>query len=966
MRKYVSAAMLLTLGSSLYASCDNLFISEYIEGSSYNKAIELYNPTASDIDLSSYSVELFSNGSATPTGSMTLSGTIAAGSTYVLANASAAAEVLAVADVTNSSVINFNGDDAFTLSQNGAVIDAIGQVGVDPGTSWSGDFKDETMLRLSSVTQGDSVETDVFDPSIEWTALPKDTFTNLGTHSVDGCSNTSSSSSEMSSSSSSESSSSSSSAPAFDLIHDIQGTDDISAMNGADVTVEAVVVGKFDGLKGYFIQEEDDDADNNPLTSEGIFVYCASTACSSVAVNIGDTVQISGTVGEFYHNTQISSITSVTDLGIANAMPTPATVQLPVSDVNAFEAFEGMLVEATASTGDLTVSETYNLGRYGEFTVASDGRPMQFTQTNTPSATGYATHQDALAHRTLLIDDGITSQNPDPVVYPDGELSATNTLRSGYTIGSIKGCMNYSFGKFRIQPTQNITFNTTTNSREEIPANVGGDMKVASFNVLNYFNTFSGCTGGVNGTTMDCRGADNTEEFNRQREKIITALHTIDADVFGLMEIENDGYGGDSAIADLVNGLNSVAGSGTYAFVDADALTGTLNALGTDAIKVGFIYKRNSVALGKTFAAYLDNDNKNRPTLIQTFIHIATGDSVTLSVNHFKSKGSDCDALGDPNQNDGQGNCNITRTQAATTLLNVLSTEFPAAEKIMIMGDLNAYAKEDPIENIKSAGYDNLSQLFHGDNTYSYIYNGESGSLDHALSSAKLTQSVTGITEWHINTDEPKVLDYNTEYKSATQISQYYNTSAFRSSDHDPIIVGFNLDVVTSSSSSSESSSSNSSSSESSSSSSSSIGGGSSSSSSSSQSSNSSSSSSAPFEANDVCDGVNLGTVSSFFNSGSLTDSIQRDTDDVDYYSVTAAEDGVMTIIQKPRHSRWASLSIGSTCGVDDIYSRVNSKKKKKVSFDVTAGQTIYFWADTTGYVNTKVRPYRVTVSFSK
>lgn len=172
--------------TATYAS--NLFFSEYIEGSSYNKAIEIFNGTANDMDLSQYSVELYSNGSSTAGATLNLSGTLARGDVYIIANSQASAAILALADAT-SGVANFNGDDALVLKQNGAVIDSFGQVGIDPGNAWgTGDNTtiDHTLVRKSSITAGDPDSLNAFEPTLEWDIYPKDDITHLGTHTMDG------------------------------------------------------------------------------------------------------------------------------------------------------------------------------------------------------------------------------------------------------------------------------------------------------------------------------------------------------------------------------------------------------------------------------------------------------------------------------------------------------------------------------------------------------------------------------------------------------------------------------------------------------------------------------------------------------------------------------------------------------------------------------------------------------------
>jgi hypothetical protein len=321
---------------------------------------------------------------------------------------------------------------------------------------------------------------------------------------------------------------------------------------------------------------------------------------------------------------------------------------------------------------------------------------------------------------------------------------------------------------------------------------VGGSLKVASFNVLNYFTTID--TGApICGPSedMDCRGADSLVELNRQRDKIVQALALLDADVVGLIEIEN--HVTDAALVDLVNALNAEVGAGTYMAL-------ATGPIGTDAIKQALIYKPATVNPLGVFAV-LDSsvdptfiDTKNRPVLAQSFTEVATGEVFTIAVNHLKSKGSDCLDIGDPDQGDGQGNCPLTRTSAATALVNWLATDPTSSgdSDFLIVGDLNAYAMEDPVDAIKNGGYTDLIDAFGGsDQLYSYVFDGEVGYLDHALSSADLTQKVTGATVWHINADEPRILDYNTEF--GQEALGLYVDDQYRASDHDPVVVGLNL-----------------------------------------------------------------------------------------------------------------------------------------------------------------------------
>ncbi|AEG00064.1 ExeM/NucH family extracellular endonuclease [Methylomonas methanica] len=565
------------------------------------------------------------------------------------------------------------------------------------------------------------------------------------------------------------------------LISAIQGTGAISPVSGTVQHVEAVVTANFQGsgnLSGFFLQQTEADAD--PATSEGLFVF------SNSPVNVGDRVHVVGTVTEFNQLTELNSLTSLDACSSGNSLPAPVEVNMPFDfAANNPEQWEGMLISLPQT---LTVTENYNLARFGELLLSSGGRLLTPTQIALPGqAASDAAAGNAL--NQLLVDDGSNIQNPDPVIYPQpGDLSAANTLRSGYSLTGATGVLSYGFGAYRLEPTQVLNF-VADNARPALPsADATAALKVASFNVLNFFNG-----DGLGGGFPTARGANTQQEFTRQRDKIVKAIHELNADVLGLMEIENDGYAATSAIADLVAGLNQLAGTAQYAFVDPG-----VNKVGSDEITVGLIYQPAKVRpVGS--AAILDEavdprfiDNKNRPAIAQTFLDSRSNKMLTIAVNHLKSKGSACDDLNDPDTGDGQGNCNITRTSAAEALAAWLSNDPTQTDShnALIIGDLNAYAQEDPITALKNAGYVNLIETLVGNQTaYSFVFDGASGYLDHALANSNLAAQVKAVGEWHINADEPRALDYNTEFKSAAQIASFYAPDAFRSSDHDPLLV---------------------------------------------------------------------------------------------------------------------------------------------------------------------------------
>lgn len=761
--------------SALPASAE-LYFSEYIEGSSNNKALEIYNSSASGVDLGGHKVELYFNGSNSAGLTINLTGNIPANGVFVLAHGSANATISATANQTNSSGW-FNGDDAIVLKNGSAILDSIGQIGVDPGTEWGSAFTstaDNTLRRKTTIASGDTNATDSFDPAAEWEGYAQDTVDHLGTYQ--GSSNGGGDNDGNNGGNNGQC------GDAATRIAQIQGAGASSALAGSTTSIEAIVVANFqnaDQLGGFFVQDADSHSDNNPSTSEGIYI------ASTTPVAVGDRVRVTGAVAETFQLTQLTN-TTVTVCASNQPLPTPTTISLPVSSLDVFEAIEGMSV---AITQTLTVNETFQLGRYGQILLAN-GRLQQPTNIAEPGAAANALQAQNNLNK-LMMDDASNLQNPDPVIFPTPGLSAENTLRSGDTLANLRGVITYDFGVYRILPSIAPEF-IHTNSRPLAPvADSAANLKIASFNVLNFFNG-----NGAGGGFPTARGANTAAEFARQKAKIVSALVGLNADVIGLIEIENDGYSSTSAIAELAAALNSATGTSTWKYINPG-----VNKIGTDEIAVGFIYRSDkATAIGKS--AILDSsvdaqfiDTKNRPALAQSFRANSNRAIVTVAVNHLKSKGSDCNDLGDLDIGDGQGNCNITRTQAATALVNWLDTHPTGVNDrdYLIIGDLNAYAKENPITRIINAGYTDLIKQFGGDTAYSYVFDGQAGYLDHGLASNSLAAQVLYAADWHINADEPISLDYNTEFKSATQINSFYAADAYRSSDHDPLVVSLKL-----------------------------------------------------------------------------------------------------------------------------------------------------------------------------
>ncbi len=953
---------------TVQAETTDLFFSEYIEGSSFNKALEIFNGTGDAVSLINYSVELYSNGSAIASQTISLSGDLANEDVYVIAHSEASQTIKDVTDQFSSTVANFNGDDAVVLRKDGVIIDVIGQIGVDPGSEWGSGLTstaDNTLRRKNTTCEGDSDGADAFDPALEWDGFATDTFDGLGSHSafcgtpkinefsanttgddfeyveflgypstdysaytvleIEGDGSGAGYIDEVISIGTTDANGFSlislspgalengsitlllvenftgelgvdldtdndgafdatpwgtivdsvavndggvddrfygepvlgpnydgisSFAPGgasripdgfdtesatdwvrndFDLagipgftgtliegeayntpgepnqiftppgvcdypytsIPTIQGSGMESAYDdGMFVATKGVVVGDFQvGKRGFFLQDPVGDGD--PATSDGIFVYY-----TGLNVNEGEYIRVHGYVDEYDGLTEITGVSQAWYCGAGDPI-TPLELSFPVGDVNEFEAYESMLVTFPQ---DLYISEYFNFDRYGEIVLTSH-RHLTPTALFEPGSPEQATMAEFYLLDRITLDDGRTAQNPDPAIHPNGlEFTMDNLFRGGDLVTNVTGVMDYSFDLWRIQPTQGADY-TSMNPRTDLPEDVGGNLKVASFNVLNYFSTIDDgdwiCGPSED---MECRGADTYEEFTRERDKIFAALSIIDADIVGLMEIEN--HITDAAVMDLVNGLNAVLGAGTYDYV-------ATGPIGSDAIKVAIIYKTASVTPIGVYAI-LDSsvdprflDDYNRPTLAQTFEEIATGETVTVAVNHLKSKGSDCVDVGDPDLGDGSGNCNLTRKTAAEAMMDWLAAgpTGMGSMNTLIIGDLNSYDKEDPIDAVLAGADDeigtqddylDLIYTYIGEEAYGYVFDGQVGYLDHALANKWLFNQITGTTIWHINADEPDLIDYDTSYKKDAQ-DDLYLPDQYRSSDHDPVIIGMTL-----------------------------------------------------------------------------------------------------------------------------------------------------------------------------
>ncbi|KAB0640053.1 ExeM/NucH family extracellular endonuclease [Burkholderia latens] len=559
-------------------------------------------------------------------------------------------------------------------------------------------------------------------------------------------------------------------------IADIRHPGGRSPLAGRTTSIEAVVTAAFggaDGFGGFFVQQADAQRRHRPGVPEGLFVYAPNAR-----VRPGELVHVTGRIEQKYGRTQLT-LSGHAAVCARGQTVTPASLTLPVDDDAVFAAHEGMRVRFPQT---LTVSDTFELGRYGSI-VLSHGRLYAPTHVAPPAQA--AARAAVNARNRIVLDDGSSRVNPAIARYPPPALSAANTLRAGYTVRGVDGVLEKRYGTWRLQPVPAMApvFDAAPNPRTDAPArHPQADVRVASFNVFNYFNG-DGDGGGLGDQPV--RGAKTPAAFARQEAKIVAALRALGADVIGLMEIANNGYGEASAVQRLTARL----GDGWRAVHPGTA------RLGRDAIAVALLYDSRTIEpVGRASTVALDG--RNRQPLAQTFRRIGGIRAFTVAVNHLKSKNCPRAAGADLDQSDGQGCWNAARTRAAERIAAWLATTptGAAADGVLLIGDLNSYANEDPLRALEAHGYTNLVARFAGHAGYSYVFRGEAGNLDHALATSPLAARVKAVHAWHVNADEPVALQSVPDYKTPAQRAAYYASDAYRSSDHDPVVIDLALD----------------------------------------------------------------------------------------------------------------------------------------------------------------------------
>ncbi|WPU55751.1 ExeM/NucH family extracellular endonuclease [Stenotrophomonas acidaminiphila] len=549
--------------------------------------------------------------------------------------------------------------------------------------------------------------------------------------------------------------------PAVTAIGQVQGSGPRSPLEGRQVTVEGFVTADLRaGLGGVFLQ---DAGDGDPATSDALFVQLDPAR----ALPAGQWLRVTGTVQELAAGKGGQTLTALQaeTLAAARARPAPAVTVLEAVPAS-WEALEGMKVRITAP---LTLAGQDQLARHGELAVAFDGRLWQPTEL---AAAGTAENTALVAdnaRRRLRLDDGSSQRDPGRVSY----LPEAAQLRTGMVFRGVEGVVDQRHdGDYRLQLT--VALPVPAIERPQPPV-VAGALRIAAFNLENYFNG-----DGHGGGFPTLRGAKTFAQFQAQQAKLVATIRGLDADVAALMELENDGYGPDSAIAGLVRALNEGQGKDRHwAFVDAG------KGPGDNPIRVGIIYRAARVApVGKP--AVLEREpfgERSRVPLAQAFRMGRKGRPFVVVANHFKSKGCSEASGADADQNDGQGCWTATRVESARLLHQWLQRDPTGSGSVdaVLLGDFNAYAMEAPIRQLQADGWRDAFKVAGVPQPYSYVYNGLTGRLDHALLNPGMAARLKGAAEWHINADEADDAGY-----------QGRNVPGpWRSSDHDPLLLGF-------------------------------------------------------------------------------------------------------------------------------------------------------------------------------
>lgn len=510
---------------------------------------------------------------------------------------------------------------------------------------------------------------------------------------------------------------------------------------GSDVILEGIVSGVFAGereLGGFFLQQSE------PVP-QGIFVYGPAFARSEIAV--GQHLRLRGRFARFHGRPQVAQPALLRVCAEWRALE-PVLLSLPADEAQ----LDALLDLKVSFTQKLVVTGNYELGRYGSLLLTPEQRLFGSTSGGTPHPAG----QQWRIH----LDDGSYRSDPEPIPY----LGPEGTRRAGDAVTELTGILTHAFGAYRVHPTMPPVFQVDNPRPAAPPPLEAGSLRVATLNLENYF------------LTLRQRGAASREAQRRQRDKLRAAVHAIDADVLSLIEVENRPEAVQSLVDVLNDGLSPAQRYRALRHAPA----------GDDVIRQAILYRpARLVASGEA----ADSDSvHDRAPLLGWWTTVDGGERFGVVSVHLKSKVG-CPRAGDVDL--GQGCWNERRTAQVVRLLEWIDEErrdaVPAiavsaiAVPVIIAGDLNAYAGEDPIRALMTAGKrDLVAELNRQGPLYTYVFRGVAGQLDYLLGNPATGFQIVGGGIWHINADEPPFLAYDGRRPA---------TGPWRSSDHDPVWV---------------------------------------------------------------------------------------------------------------------------------------------------------------------------------
>ncbi|EJB5284956.1 ExeM/NucH family extracellular endonuclease [Vibrio vulnificus] len=759
----LAGAISSVLSGAALADINDIIITEYMEGGYNNKAVEITNLGTTDyVFPSTIDIAYQKDGAAwnrmnqsADQSKSALDGiTLAPGKTLVLRNpsntANEQAQITALeaaktkfgAQVVDATVY-YNGNDAVALRDvtnpdAPVILDVVGVVG--SADNWG---KDVTLRRFESAkAQKDNYV------AKDWLVEAKDTFSGLGDPAFAEPLAT---------------------APCSDAeagvlhkyIGEVQGEAYSSPLieSGFTSKEEYLVTGVVSAVatslvKGFYLY--DDNADGNVKTSDGIFVKTSGAVSKDM---IGQQICVRAKVNEDYGMTTLLPTGNIWE--VKNSTPvevTPVKLERIDSDDETFrstlerlEAMPVVLVEdmdAAEGNQDMRVSRTFSF----DYSAKRNNMVIAYKRPNPQPNQDHVAGSDAAKAQTaqnkdyrIVVESDEKPANGKIPYYPEFASDPHNNyIRINDSVVGMTGVLHYSYNEFRLIPTANVTkanfvHNTPRTSSPVIKESYGDDgftIKVATQNVLNYFNS---PYGGHDNQFGDNRGAESQQEFERQQAKIVEAIYGLDADIVGLMEVENNGFGDFSAIRELLEAINAKyykenykdrfareSIHNRYVFVgfdkNGDQVLDQFDTVGSDAITTGIIYRPSKVSViaGKVIPMpwqdapmIVDADGKpvvdgkgelaesgknyQRNTVAATFRVLNTGKQLTVSVNHLKSKGSTCwdDYVGTKAvDDDAQGSCENFRV-ASTYHLGQEMAKIGGDQ--IVLGDMNSYAHEDPM-----------------------------------------------------------------------------------------------------------------------------------------------------------------------------------------------------------------------------------------------------------------------------